>query len=157
MDLRNIIITCLVILLTGSCKSVEFQSGLDGVKVEILDQNPEKIILKIVNSSEYSVAVESTQHLYLQRKVDDGWERVAYIPCACGTPCMEPRPKPIELGEKMEVTWDYISRGCTSGMPPETKESRVETGSYRLTFTLNPSKEGKRLNPEKLTVDFKVR
>ena len=114
------------------------------------------INLKIINSSEFDLAIESTQHLYLQRKADERWERVAYIPCACGTPCMEPRPEPIKSGEDVEVTWDYVSRGCKSGTPPETLESRVEPGSYRLSFTLNPSKDGKRLNPEKLTVDFKV-
>ena len=150
----------LVVVLTSGCR-VEFKAltGLDGVDVRLIEQNGDFIRFSITNNSAYSIGVESMRHLFIERNVDDQWQRIPYVPCLCGTPCMEPRPTTLASGTSELVEWNYLMRRCESnnGGIPETVENRVEKGEYRLRFTLNPSEDGMRRNPEDLAVSFGVR
>jgi len=156
---KKYLILLFAILILHSCQSkLQVLSGLDGIEVRMIENNEELVRVELVNNSGYTLHMESTRHLFIQRKVGDEWERVAYVPCQCGTPCMDPRPVKIDVGGTQVVEWDLFTRGCKSDETGiQTIQSRVSSGVYRLKFVLNPSKNGNRLNPEVLNVGFKVK
>ncbi len=119
----------------------------------------EGINFKIANASAYNLYIESTWKLFIERLENEDWVKMPFVPCQCGTPCKEPQATLLESGDSLEIRWNFISRKCTFGadVSPETVEERVKKGKYRMIFVLNPSKDGKRLNSEKLEVYFKAK
>ena len=152
------IIYLLLLVVVSQCASVK---PLSVGGVEVLGIEPyysEEVSFELVNNNSERVRIESLEHLYIEEN-RDGWNRVPFVPCLCGTPCKPAGPVTLLSGEKYELNWNLISRKCTSNgnEPPETIENKVPPGEYRMTFMINRSENGMRLKPEKLQVNFEVR
>lgn len=159
MGMRFSTLFVLIIISATACSVVRsIDTSLEGVEIVEFKRSSDKVVFEIFNDSNYDLKVQSVRHLYIESQTESGWERIAYVPCQCGTPCAEPKPFALARQNAIRVAWGLLSRKCksTNQGPPDTIESRVEPGIYRLTFTLNPNENGMRLNPEKLSIEFKV-
>lgn len=153
------VILCLTV---GSCKT---QSTNKEVNEPLRTEGLQKaysgeVTFALVNATTDKMMVESVEHLYIEVKKGDVWERVPYVPCACETPCKTAVPLTLAAGEQLEVKWEGLSRKCVRAVPPnlpETIEERVAPGTYRLVFTVVRSKDGMRQNPEKYWVTFRMK
>lgn len=151
-----------VVLVLFGCKANENYSGSESVSVLKLKRSyANEVSFVLVNTSEETVEVESTENLYIQRKEEERWERVNYTPCLCGTPCRPPALLRLNPGEQRSIQWNLISRMCEMVAPGKpsvaTLEERVSEGNYRMIFKINRQKEGKRIAPERLVVTFGVK
>lgn len=147
------------LLVFSSCTRETVISSYTGIEVRDFKSSKSDVIFSLVNVSQEKIGIESTWRLYIEKELNGEWERVPHLPCPCGTPCKPPQQEFLSSSEQVDISWDLISRSCQSAgsQPMETIESRVEKGSYRMTFMINPTKDGKRLNPEKFIVEFKVK
>ncbi|NQZ76263.1 MAG: hypothetical protein HRT61_09145 [Ekhidna sp.] len=155
---------CLIIcfFLLNGCKSSETFWGSESVTVQQLKtsyRNEVKFVL--LNQSEEVVQIESSERFYIEKMIGEQWIRIPHIPCKCGTPCRPPATLQLFPNEHREISWDLISRKCgnEAGLRPavQTLEERVSSGQYRMVFTINRQKEGMRLAPESLTVNFDIK
>lgn len=158
--MKKLLFPLLVTLALVACqKKLQVQSGMTGIDVERISQDEDLVQFRIQNNTVYTLNIESTFHLFIEQKSDqDQWVRVGYVPCACGTPCMDARPTLLEPGGEKVVEWNLLTRGCKTDQygQVETIERKVDPGYYRLRFTVNPERNGIRINPESLAIVFKV-
>jgi len=146
----------------SGCKTSERFSGSESVLVSKLkDKYSNSLSFFLTNVSNEPVQIESTEHLYIEKNEQGKWERIPYIPCACGTPCKQPAVSEIKPNESIEISWDLVARKCgnENGMRPpiKTVEEKVTDGEYRMTFNVNRQKDGMRILPEKLVVGFSLK
>jgi hypothetical protein len=114
----------------------------------------------LFNASKDTLAVESTEQLYIETRSNETWQLVPYVPCACGTPCRPPMPAILYPGQQLEIRWNLTIRQCEPSeppLPPKNIESKATPGTYRMTFVVNRSLKGMRTTPEKLVVKFKIK
>ncbi|MEQ9466834.1 MAG: hypothetical protein RLN88_05440 [Ekhidna sp.] len=145
-----------------SCKTSENYSGSESIDVlKLKDKYSKQVFFSLLNTSNKSVQIESTEQLYIEKEEGGKWIRIPFVPCACGTPCKPPIVFELKPNESIEISWGLMSRKCgnESGMipPVKTLEEKVSSGNYRMIFNVNRQKDGMRIPPEKLVVGFSVR
>lgn len=148
-----------LILLIG-CKASEDFSGSTSVTVKNLKSRySDNVVFELANVSSEPVQIESTEQFYIEKEVNGSWSRVPFVPCPCGTPCRPPSVEKLNADNSIEISWNLISRKCNKApgkSPVQNMEETVSVGSYRMIFNVNREKEGMRIEPERLIVNFSV-
>lgn len=144
-----------------SCQGSFVQkTPITGVRIVNWEQSKSEVSFDIANQTDFDLHLESTWKLFIEsQNADSSWTKVPFVPCLCGTPCKQPQAVPLSPGESTSISWGLISRKCISGTVPDIQniEEKVASGKYRMTFTLHPSKDGKRLESDVLEVLFEVK
>lgn len=153
-------LSLMITLLTVGCKASEDFSGSESVQVKSLRKTyGDNVNFILVNISTEPVQVESTQQFYIEKNIDNNWQRVPFIPCPCGTPCRPSVTEKLDSGSSLEISWSAISRKCNRAPTKseiENLEEKVSSGEYRMIFNVNRERKGMRIDPEKLVVNFSI-
>ncbi len=153
-------VSLMTTLLLFGCKASEDFSGSSSVTIKKLKETyKDQVAFQLVNISDEPVQIESTRHFYIEKKLIDKWNRVPFVPCPCGTPCRPSSIKKLEADNSIEISWNLLSRKCNKApgkSPVENREEKVSSGNYRMIFNVNRERNGVRIEPEKVMVNFSV-
>lgn len=157
-DLSTLLLLATTLLV--QCRATDQRSAQE-LTIKELKVTADELVFRVVNELDRKVTVNGIEDFYIEREEKEGWVFIPYSRCMCGAPCPPPQSKVLMPSEESIVKWGRISRTCRSRMPdnpvPETVEERVPNGRYRMVITLLMTEDGKRLNPVKQYVEFKLK
>lgn len=132
--------------------TMETQSESWSITSSASYSNQELVSITLTNNSENTLLLFDPLIKVVEKKIEDGWEKVSILYCGC-EPCPPP-PNQLEFvpGAKHVFSWNKESSSCdgNGGIP---KKELVTSGKYRVKFRVQQEPKSR---PQLIHVEFEL-